>query len=96
MCVSLCACVCACVSDAERWPQDVTWLESSHAVVADVTQPSLGVGYELGIAGLGVLGFGFWDLGFGIWVLGLEACGRLITLPFIRKAEETSLVSLPQ
>ncbi len=70
-----------------------------------MTQPSLGVGYELGVAGLGVgglgfgmwvLGFGIWVLGFGFWVLGSAACSRLIALPFIRKAEETSVVSVPQ
>ena len=30
--------------------RDMTWLKSSDVVVAEVTSPSLGVGYELGIA----------------------------------------------
>ncbi|KAL3846791.1 hypothetical protein ACJMK2_017748 [Sinanodonta woodiana] len=30
--------------------RDVEWLENSDAVVAEVTQPSLGVGYEIGRA----------------------------------------------
>ena len=35
------------VMDA-RYYRDVELLERSHVVVAEVTQPSLGVGYELG------------------------------------------------
>ena len=31
-----------------RYYRDVELLERSHVVVAEVTQPSLGVGYELG------------------------------------------------
>jgi nucleoside 2-deoxyribosyltransferase len=30
--------------------RDMTWLRSSNVIVAEVTQPSLGVGYELGAA----------------------------------------------
>ncbi|MFA6128957.1 MAG: nucleoside 2-deoxyribosyltransferase [Bacteroidales bacterium] len=30
--------------------RDVTWLKSSDVIIAEVTQPSLGVGYELGRA----------------------------------------------
>ena len=30
--------------------RDIKWLQSADAVVAEVTMPSLGVGYELGIA----------------------------------------------
>ncbi len=38
------------LSDKEIHARDVAWLEESDAVVAEVTAPSLGVGYELGIA----------------------------------------------
>ena len=30
--------------------RDIAWLKSSNVLVADVTAPSLGVGYEIGIA----------------------------------------------
>src|SRR5438477_634704 len=30
------------------WKRDTKWLESSDAVITEVTTPSLGVGYELG------------------------------------------------
>uniref|UniRef100_A0A8C6TEI8 2'-deoxynucleoside 5'-phosphate N-hydrolase 1 n=1 Tax=Neogobius melanostomus TaxID=47308 RepID=A0A8C6TEI8_9GOBI len=36
--------------DKEIHDRDVDWLRQSHVVVAEVTQPSLGVGYELGRA----------------------------------------------
>ena len=37
-------------SDKEIYQRDLEWLESADAVIAEVTCPSLGVGYELGIA----------------------------------------------
>ena len=36
--------------DAVIYQRDIKWLQSADAVVAEVTTPSLGVGYELGIA----------------------------------------------
>lgn len=36
--------------DLEIHRRDLEWLESCDAVVAEVTTPSLGVGYEIGIA----------------------------------------------
>ena len=38
------------LSDKEIYERDLVWLESADAVIAEVTNPSLGVGYELGIA----------------------------------------------
>ena len=38
------------LSDKEIYHRDLEWLESADAVIAEVTNPSLGVGYELGIA----------------------------------------------
>ena len=38
------------LSDKEIYQRDIEWLESADAVIAEVTNPSLGVGYELGIA----------------------------------------------
>ncbi len=38
------------VSDEEIFLRDVAWLGEADALVADVTAPSLGVGYEIGIA----------------------------------------------
>lgn len=32
------------------WKRDVNWVKEADAIVAEVTQPSLGVGYELGLA----------------------------------------------
>jgi len=37
------------LSDKEIYERDLKWLESADAVIAEVTNPSLGVGYELGI-----------------------------------------------
>jgi nucleoside 2-deoxyribosyltransferase len=34
----------------EVYERDMAWLRSSDLLVADVTQPSLGVGYEIGVA----------------------------------------------
>ena len=31
----------------EVWQWDLNWLEEAHAIIAEVTQPSLGVGYEI-------------------------------------------------
>ena len=36
--------------DMAIYKRDLKWLQSADAVVAEVTTPSLGVGYELGIA----------------------------------------------
>jgi hypothetical protein len=38
------------MSDRDIHDRDLNWLESSDAVVAEVTAPSLGVGYELALA----------------------------------------------
>ena len=38
------------LTDKEIHARDVAWLEECDAVVAEVTTPSLGVGYELGVA----------------------------------------------
>tara|TARA_B100001964_G_C14143628_1_gene558656 strand:+ start:759 stop:1181 length:423 start_codon:yes stop_codon:yes gene_type:complete len=38
------------LSDKEIHARDLAWLEECDAVVAEVTTPSLGVGYELGMA----------------------------------------------
>ena len=38
------------LSDKEIYERDLDWLESADAIIAEVTNPSLGVGYELGIA----------------------------------------------
>ena len=38
------------LSDKEIYQRDLEWLESADAVIAEVTNPSLGVGYELGVA----------------------------------------------
>ena len=38
------------LSDFEIFNRDVDWLKSARGVIAEVTTPSLGVGYELGIA----------------------------------------------
>ena len=38
------------LSDKEIYERDLEWLKSADAVIAEVTNPSLGVGYELGIA----------------------------------------------
>lgn len=40
----------AALSDREIHDQDLAWLRRADAVVAEVTVPSLGVGYELGRA----------------------------------------------
>ena len=36
--------------DEEIYNRDMEWLKSSDIVIAEVTTPSLGVGYELGVA----------------------------------------------
>jgi len=38
------------ISETEIFKRDVAWLEETDVVVAEVTGPSLGVGYEIGIA----------------------------------------------
>ena len=38
------------LSDDQIHARDMAWLEDCDAVVAEVTTPSLGVGYELGVA----------------------------------------------
>ena len=37
-------------SDADIYRQDMAWLDQAQAVVAEVSVPSLGVGYEVGYA----------------------------------------------
>ena len=37
-------------NDEDIYKRDIEWLQSADIVVAEVTTPSLGVGYELGIA----------------------------------------------
>ncbi|KNC87525.1 hypothetical protein SARC_00349 [Sphaeroforma arctica JP610] len=37
-------------TDVDIWERDMEWLYSCDVIVAEVTRPSLGVGYELGIA----------------------------------------------
>ena len=37
-------------SDTEIFRQDIAWLQEADVVIAEVTGPSLGVGYEIGIA----------------------------------------------
>jgi len=37
-------------NDEEVYNRDIKWLQSADIMVAEVTTPSLGVGYELGIA----------------------------------------------
>ena len=37
-------------SDTHIFQRDISWLKSSDVMVADVTVPSLGVGYEIGFA----------------------------------------------
>ena len=37
-------------TDNDIFKRDLSWLQSADAVVAEVSTPSLGVGYELGIA----------------------------------------------
>ena len=36
--------------DSEIFQRDVAWIHEADIVVAEVTQPSMGVGYELGLA----------------------------------------------
>lgn len=36
--------------DAQIWETDMEWLQSADALIAEVTAPSLGVGYEIGKA----------------------------------------------
>lgn len=38
------------LSDKEIFERDIAFIEKAHAVIAEVTIPSLGVGYELGFA----------------------------------------------
>ena len=38
------------LSDPEIYARDMSWLNESDAIIADVSAPSLGVGYELGQA----------------------------------------------
>lgn len=37
------------LTDSEIYNRDMSWLTQADIVIAEVTQPSLGVGYELGI-----------------------------------------------
>jgi nucleoside 2-deoxyribosyltransferase len=38
------------ITDAEIYRKDIEWLSEADLVVAEVTTPSLGVGYEIGLA----------------------------------------------
>lgn len=38
------------IDDSMIWERDINWLKNSDAVVAEVSAPSLGVGYEIGKA----------------------------------------------
>ncbi|KAJ3052842.1 hypothetical protein HK097_005569 [Rhizophlyctis rosea] len=38
------------LTDQKIWDIDMAWLKSSHAVIAECTTTSMGVGYEIGIA----------------------------------------------
>ncbi|MCF7848941.1 MAG: nucleoside 2-deoxyribosyltransferase, partial [Kiritimatiellales bacterium] len=38
------------LSDGQIYARDVNWLVASDAVIAEVSAPSLGVGYEIGMA----------------------------------------------
>lgn len=38
------------LSDKEIWTRDISWLKAADGVIAEVTNPSLGVGYEIGKA----------------------------------------------
>ncbi|HUH95929.1 MAG TPA: nucleoside 2-deoxyribosyltransferase [Anaerolineales bacterium] len=40
----------AVVAPREVYERDVTWIRAAHAVVAEVSVPSHGVGYEIGVA----------------------------------------------
>ena len=40
----------AALDDIAIYERDMEWLEEADAVIAEVTTPSLGVGYELGVA----------------------------------------------
>jgi hypothetical protein len=35
------------LSDKEIWKRDINWLQEADAIIAEVTTPSLGVGYEI-------------------------------------------------
>ena len=37
-------------TDREIWLEDVTWIQESNVVVAEISTPSMGVGYEIGYA----------------------------------------------
>ena len=38
------------IKDEEIYKRDMKWLQSAEIIIAEVTIPSLGVGYELGVA----------------------------------------------
>lgn len=38
------------LSPSAIWKRDIDWVTSADAIIAEVTQPSLGVGYEIGKA----------------------------------------------
>lgn len=38
------------LSTLETWTRDMSWVKEADAVITEVTQPSLGVGYEIGKA----------------------------------------------
>ena len=38
------------LKEYDIWKNDVAWVKSANAIIAEITQPSLGVGYEIGLA----------------------------------------------
>lgn len=41
----------AVMNDADIYKRDIKWLNGSHVMIAEVSAPSIGVGYEIGYAG---------------------------------------------
>lgn len=58
----------AVINPFEVYSRDVTWIRESHALIAEVSVPSHGVGYEIGFA-----------LGLGKPVLALYQQGRKVS-----------------
>jgi 2'-deoxynucleoside 5'-phosphate N-hydrolase len=58
----------AVIDPFEVYTRDVTWIRESHALIAEVSVPSHGVGYEIGFA-----------LGLGKPVLALYQQGRKVS-----------------
>ena len=62
------------LSAQETWQRDVDWLQEADAIIAEVTQPSFGVGYEIAKAE---------DLGKPILILFFAESGRRLS-PMLR------------